>query len=396
MVIRPLLSPYFLGGGGGIGGGTLRFPWWCSFLTPRIWFLRVSPGMGPNHGRKFTRLIESFPTSMDSRALDNLSRTFFGAWGLQQLFLSTFCIGAHHLYTILTHHVFVFRKKITGPWRASWIWSKHFLWIFAQIRTLKKWQLKCDLQMFFVIEELAHPFFSLAGQWKRSGVFFPKRKFSCWGCTRWKKCPEMIRCFFLTNISHAIWRNAFSNSTPLLFEQCSGGRLKKKNWGILRPKDWERVYILLFLLVGLKPTRSSSWLLQRCEMMRWFIHEAENELNTTRLLQAMIHCSKGSMLRSSICQQTNINKSMRLCKKKRYSVQYVLGSISPPPMIPVTTLMTPHFKGKAAIPNLNLLPLASFLASWAWGLGPKYVRHGKLGCANMWESPMISGNHKAI
>lgn len=126
--------------------------------------------------------------------------------------------------------------------------------------------------------------------------------------------------FFLTNISHAIWRNAFSNSTPLLFEQCSGGRLKKKNWGILRPKDWERVYILLFLLVGLKPTRSSSWLLQRCEMMRWFIHEAENELNTTRLLQAMIHCSKGSMLRSSICQQTNINKSMRLCEKKKGTV----------------------------------------------------------------------------
>ena len=186
----------------------------------------------------------------------------------------------------------VFRKMITGSWRANLIWSKHFLQIFAQIRTLKKWQLKCDLQMFFVIEELAHPFFSLAGQWKRSGVFFPKRKSFPGVVPSERTVQKWSDVFFLTNLSHAIWRNAFSNSTPLLFEQCSGNRFKEFFWGILRPKDWERVYILLFLLVGLKPTRSSSWLLQRCEMMRWFIHEAENELNTTRLLQAMIHCLK--------------------------------------------------------------------------------------------------------
>lgn len=174
--------------------------------------------------------------------------------------------------------------------------------------------------MFFVIEELTHPFFSLAGQWKRSGVFFPKRKSFAGVVPRERTVQKWPDAFFLTNLSHAIWRNAFSNSTPLLFEQYSGGRFKEFFWGILRPKDWERIYFLLFLLVGLKPTRSSSWLLQRCEMMRWFIHEAENELNTTRLLQAMIHCSKGSMLRSSICQQTNINKSIRLCEKKNGTV----------------------------------------------------------------------------
>lgn len=148
--------------------------------------------------------------------------------------------------------------------------------------------------------------------------FFPKEKIFCWCCTQWKKFQKWSDVFFLTNLSHAIWRNAFRNSTPLLFEQCSGGRFKEFFWGILRP--WEGDYILLFLFVGLKPTRSSSWLLQRCEMMRWLIHEAEIELNTTRLLEAMIHCSKGSMLRSSICQQTNINKSIRLCAKKQSTV----------------------------------------------------------------------------
>ena len=271
-------------------------------------------GHGSKPSESFTRLIESFPTSIDSRALDNLSTTFFRAWGLQQFFLSTFCIGAHHLLTM-----FLFlRKIITGPWRASWIWSKHFLPIFAQIRTLKKWQLKCDLQMFFVIEELTHPFFSLAGLQgnENAQAFFSQRENLLLVLYPVKEIPEMIRCFFLTNLSHAIWRNAFRNSTPLLFEQCSGGRFKEFFWGILRPKDWEGDYIFLFLFVGLKPTRSSSWLLQRCEMMRWLIHEAEIELNTTRLLEAMIHCSKGSMLRSSICQQTNINKSIRLCAKK--------------------------------------------------------------------------------
>lgn len=209
-------------------------------------------------------------------------------------------------------------------------------------------------------------------------AFFSQRENSLAGVVPGERnVQKWSDVFFLTNISHAIWRNAFSNSTPLLFEQCSGGRLKKKNWGILRPKDWERVYILLFLLVGLKPTRSSSWLLQRCEMMRWFIHEAENELNTTRLLQAMIHCSKGSMLRSSICQQTNINKSMRLCEKKKGTVFNMFWDLYPlHPWFQSPPWWHHILKGKAAIPNLNLLPLASFLASWAWGLGPKYVRHG--------------------
>ena len=36
----------------------------------------------------------------------------------------------------------------------------------------------------------------LQGNENAQAFFFPKRKFSCWGCTRWKKCPEMIRCFF--------------------------------------------------------------------------------------------------------------------------------------------------------------------------------------------------------
>ena len=66
----------------------------CSFLTPiEFGFLRVWPGMGPNHGRKLTR-CESFPTSIDSIEPFNLSRTFFGAWGLQQLFCQLFLVGS--------------------------------------------------------------------------------------------------------------------------------------------------------------------------------------------------------------------------------------------------------------------------------------------------------------